>query len=175
MPSEIRDADNELLKLHSATNLDALAIEEQSRFHEEITRDLEEDLIIMPEFTEPVRMLHDQQQTWMDNVKFQREDLQAACELLSIPWDGDNTIFRTNNMSLSTKMEFWQPVAVKAIADFVNQETAFGERVLADMMGIGKTWVVICYLMLVSALTVPQKASRYYSICHSLPQHLLRS
>ena len=152
--SELIRNDTNLLGLRSnrdyATNLNALAIEEQSRFHEEITRDLEEDLIIMPQFTEPIRTLHDEQQTWMDNVKFQREDLQAAYELLSIPCDGDNTIFRTNDMSLSTKMEFWQPVAVKAIDDFVAQEPALGGCVLADMMGIGKTWVVICYLMLVS-------------------------
>ena len=36
-------------------------VEEQAQFHEEITRDLEEDLILIPEFTEPMRSLHDQQ------------------------------------------------------------------------------------------------------------------
>ena len=159
--SEVIGNQDDLSNLRSrhdyASNLNDLALEEQSQFHQEITRDLDEDLIVLPEFTEPVRMLHDQQQTWMDNVLFQREDLEAACELLSIPWNGENTIFRTNQMSLSTKMEFWQPVAVKAIADFVDQEPALGGCVLADMMGIGKTWVVICFLMLVGALTVPRR------------------
>ena len=65
--SELIRNDTNLLGLRSnrdyATNLNALAIEEQPRFHEEITRDLEEDLIIMPQFTEPIRTLHDEQQT----------------------------------------------------------------------------------------------------------------
>lgn len=51
---EVIRNDNDLPNLRSrrdyATNLNALAIEEQSHFQEEITRDLEEDLIIMPEF-----------------------------------------------------------------------------------------------------------------------------
>ena len=169
--SEVIDTHDDLARLRSrseyATNLNRLAVEEQSRFHQEITEDLEEDLIIMPDFSEPVRLLHDQQQAWMDNILFQREDLEAACELLDIPWNGDNTVFRTNDMSLSTKMEFWQPVAVKAIADFVDQQPALGGCVLADMMGIGKTWVVISFLMLVSALTVPVPGRLQYLIEHT--------
>ena len=72
----------------------------------------------------------------MDNVLFQRDDLEAACDLLSIPWDRETTVLRTNQTSLSTRMEFWQPVAVKATADFVDQEPAVGGCVLADVIGI---------------------------------------
>ena len=44
-----------------ASNLNALAVEEQARFHQEIAQDLDEDLIMLPEFSDGVRTLHDQQ------------------------------------------------------------------------------------------------------------------
>ena len=50
-------------------------------------------------------------------------------------------------MFLSTQLEFWQPVAVKAITEFTTQEPALGGCTLADMMGLGKTWVIICFLL----------------------------
>ena len=70
-----------------------------------MTQDLEEDLILIPEFTEPTRTLHEQQQTWLDNPLFQREDLEDDCKVLSIPWEGEHTVSRTLQMSLSTQLQ----------------------------------------------------------------------
>ena len=177
--SEVVGSQDDLSKFRSrvdyASNLDAQAVADQALFHQEMTKDLEEDLILIPEFTEPMRTLHDQQQTWLDNPLFQREDLEDACKVLSIPWEGEKTIFRAPHMSLSTQLEIWQPVAVKAIIDFTTQEPALGGCILADMMGLGKTWVTICFLLWVGALTVPVRRRLQDTIayCRSLPQGLL--
>ena len=169
--SEVVGNQDDLSKVRSrvkyASNLNEQAVEDQALFHQEMTRDLEEDLILIPEFTEPMRTLHEQQQTWLDNPSFQREDLEDACKVLSIPWEGEQTIFRTPHMSLSTQLEFWQPVAVKAIIDFTTQEPALGGCILADMMGLGKTWVIICFLLWVSALTVPVRRRLQYTIAYT--------
>ena len=166
--SEVVGNQDDLSKVRSrveyASNLNEQAVEDQALFHQEMTQDLEEDLILIPEFTDPMRDLHERQQTWLDNLLFQREDLEDACKLLSIPWEGEQTIFRTPHMSLSTQLEFWQPVAVKVIIDFTTQEPALGGCILADMMGLGKTWVIICFLLWVSALTVPVHRRLQYTI-----------
>ena len=150
MISEVVGNQDELSKVRSrveyASNLNEQVVEEQALFHEELTRDLEGDLILIPEFTEPMREFHERQQTWLDNPSFQREDLEDACKVLSIPWEGEQTIFRTPHMSLSTRLEFWQLVAVKALIDFTAQEPVLGGCILADMMGLRKTWMIICFL-----------------------------
>ena len=169
--SEVVSNQDDFSKLSSrvdyASNLNEQAIEEQAQFYHEITQDLEEDLILIPEPTEPMSALHEQQQAWLDNPRFQRDDLEDACKVLSIPWEGELTIFRTPYMSLSTQLEFWQPVAVKAIIDFTVQEPALGGCILADMMGLGKTWVTICFLLWVGALTVPVPRRLQYTIAYT--------
>ena len=48
-------------------------------------------------------------------------------------------------MSLSKKLEFWQPVAVKAIADFAEQEPALGGCLLSVQGGkLARTFFLAC-------------------------------
>ena len=53
-------------------------------------------------------------------------------------------------MSLSTQLTFWQPVAVNFIIDAIYNDNLRG-CVIADVMGLGKTWVTIALLLWVSA------------------------
>ena len=57
----------------------------------EIEQNFKEDSIIYQPFTEATAQAFDNEQKHFDNVKYQREDTQAACELLGIPWAGDKT------------------------------------------------------------------------------------
>ena len=47
-------------------------------------------------------------------------------------WSDTCQVHISSVLFLSTRMEFWPPVAVKAIADFVNHKPALGDSVLAE-------------------------------------------
>ena len=79
-----------------------------------------------------------EEERWIGNKDLQREDHVGACEELGIR---NPNIPRLPGMLLSAKFQFWQPVAVKALKDFEEGDLRGG--ILADEVGIGKTWEVI--------------------------------
>ncbi|KAI9871322.1 MAG: hypothetical protein M1830_003035 [Pleopsidium flavum] len=52
----------------------------------------------------------------------------------------------TDFKELSTRLEFWQPDAIEAIREFLREDLIRG-CVVADVVGSGKTWIVIDYLL----------------------------
>ena len=71
-----------------------------------------------------------------NNTLFQRENLEETCKFSPIPWDGEDTIFMTKQRSLSMKLEFWRPVAVKAISDLVDQVRSLAGISFMGFLGI---------------------------------------
>lgn len=134
------------LQVEFASNLNRHANAESLTWMKEIEQNFMEDSIIYQPFTEATAQAFDNEQKYFDNVQYQREDTQAACELLGIPWAGDETIFRMPGMAFSATMTFWQPVGVKALLDFRDNPMTRA-CVLADVVGLGKTWVLICYML----------------------------
>jgi len=88
----------------------------------------------------------DDQQSWFDKIKYQREDHLKACEILNIE---NPDVPKLPGMRLSTAFHFWQPVAIKALMEFSKNALLRG-AILADVVGLGKTWTSIGYLMAVS-------------------------
>ena len=85
----------------------------------------------------------DEQQKWFDNILYQREDHKQACRNLRI---ASSKVPRVPGMHRSTRLQGWQPVAVNAIDQLRKQGKARG-CIIADVVGVGKTWVVIAYLL----------------------------
>ena len=138
--------------IDTAKRLDLMMDREEAvGWYREVMLNFQQDTIAMDPFTDQSAVEFDRQQQFFDNVAFQREDTEDACKLLKIPWHGENdTIFRMPGMSLATQLTFWQPVAIKFIIDATLNDNLRG-CVLADVMGLGKTWVTIGLLLWVSA------------------------
>ncbi|KAG8528913.1 uncharacterized protein KY384_006602 [Bacidia gigantensis] len=100
---------------------------------------------------------YDRQQLWFDALEYQREDLAASCQMLGIPFSNKESLLRMPGMPISEKLEFWQPPAIKAIFDFQSNPVA-GGCVIADVVGAGKTWEIIGYLLAVSGSPKPSSA-----------------
>ena len=70
------------------------------------------NLIQYQPFSENTIAEFNQQQAWFDSLEYQREDLQAARQILQIPWEGERTIFRIPGMAQSQQLEHWQVVGM---------------------------------------------------------------
>lgn len=156
-----------------ASHIDDISKEEQKTWFDRTTYDLEQDSIMYKPWDAEASAHYDEQQSWFDSQDYQRDNLEESCNVLGIPWDNENTIFRMPGMSLSQQMKFWQPVAVNALIQFhltPHLRAAF----LADHTGLGKTWVTICYLLWVSLSLTHMRCSGLQppavAFCSSLPQ-----
>lgn len=114
----------------------------------DIAQDMESSVITYQPFDEAAVREFDEAQSYFDNTAYQREDLRESCELLGIPWAEENTIYRMTGMALSVQFHFWQPVAIKAIWD-IHTAGLVRACILGDGTGIGKTWEIIGFLLLV--------------------------
>lgn len=99
--------------------------------------------IITP--TESMLKGFQERQAWFDSVVFQREDHAGACYRLNIPNPG---IPRISGMRITKSLRFWQPVAVAALREFYTSKFMRG-GLLADHVGLGKTWTTIAFLLAV--------------------------
>lgn len=123
--------------------------EDQKAWFAKTTEDLEQDLIQYQPWDAAAAADFDVQQAYFDSKDYQQEDLTEACLMLDIPYNRDDTVFCMPGMALSQLLKFWQPVAVKALVEFswnLYSRASF----LADHVGLGKTWVIVCYLLHVS-------------------------
>jgi len=93
--------------------------------------------------TEETVQKFNEQQKYLDNILYQREDHLAACKELGIP---NPDLPRMPGMRPSISLKFWQPVAIKALREFAKNKALRG-AILGDHVGLGKTWITICYLM----------------------------
>ena len=110
----------------------------------------ETDRIGVEPFTDECAAEYDEQQIWMNSLNLQRKDHDEACTMLNIV---NPSVPRIPGMPISTQLTFWQPVAIKAICDFAQSPYLRG-GIIADVVGLGKTWMVIGYLLHVSYLSV---------------------
>ena len=92
-----------------------------------------------------------QTQSFLHSTEYQRENLEEACRDTGIEWHGADTIFRIPGMKRAWTLRFWQVVGICALLDF--QVTAeVGACILGDVVGMGKTWMIIGLLLVVSTL-----------------------
>ncbi|KAL3453853.1 hypothetical protein BJX65DRAFT_78800 [Aspergillus insuetus] len=85
---------------------------------------------------------------WLDNVDFQRDNHVEACHALGIT-NPERPKIRGMNPSATLKP--WQPVAIHAITQFMQNPMLKG-CILADGVGVGKTWETIGLILHVSLL-----------------------
>ena len=130
-------------------NLNHLADAETQQWFKDQIVFFNKDYIVYTKFDERSEAEFDAQQQYLDSESFQRDDVEDSCFLLGIPWYEEETIYRIQGMALSQQMRHWQVPAVKALYDFSQNPNIKG-CILADVMGLGKTWVVVVYLLWVS-------------------------
>lgn len=85
-----------------------------------------------------------QHDSWFDNELYQRENETEACQYLGI----DNPDRQKVRCMHHCRLHFWQPVAIHAMCQFANDLLLSG-CLLADGVGLGKTWTTIAFLLTV--------------------------
>lgn len=97
----------------------------------------------------------DKQQGWFNNREYQRENHLEACRLLGIE---NPDVPKLKGMRAGIKLYFWQPVAMNGLLEMARDKLLRG-ALLADAVGLGKTWITVGFLMAVCNLNrcVPRK------------------
>ncbi|PYH93706.1 P-loop containing nucleoside triphosphate hydrolase protein, partial [Aspergillus ellipticus CBS 707.79] len=104
---------------------------------------LKDDLMeITPEKLEELEQI----QQSIDNLDYQRENHLKACQNLGIE---DPECPRLPGMVTSAVLKFWQPVGIWAIVEIMIEKVAQG-ALLADAVGLGKTWQSVGIILAVS-------------------------
>lgn len=114
----------------------------------DIAQHMESSAISYKPFDKTAEREFDTAQSYFDSTVYQREDLKESCELLGIPWEEEETVYRTLGMAISVQFHFWQPVAIKAMWD-IYPAGWIRACILGDGTGIGKTWEVIGFRLMV--------------------------
>ena len=104
--------------------IDKLTIDDETRlWYDQMEREIKEEAIPHQPYDEAAAADFEKTTAIFDNTKYQRENSKESCQRLSIPWKGDNTIFRPHGMSISLQYSFWQPIAMSAMLEcFHNPE-----------------------------------------------------
>ena len=82
---------------------------------------------------------------WIDNQEFQRQGHKEACERLAIE-DPDHPKFEGMNLGMHFKP--WQVVAILGLLD-IEEAGLYKGGILADQVGLGKTWMAIGVILYV--------------------------
>ena len=86
---------------------------------------------------------------WLENAECERDGLAEHCQLLNIR-DFKKPFIA--GMSPTLILKFWQPIAVAFILE---KERSFMRGcIIADQVGLGKTFEVLAALLIVSFLTI---------------------
>lgn len=83
------------------------------------------------------------QQKLFDNIDYQRDNLEEACDLLGIANKG---CLRQPGMLISQELKFWQPPAIARLLEIEDDYHLKG-AILADAVGLGKTWTTTGFLL----------------------------
>lgn len=86
----------------------------------------------------------------MDNLVYQRDNVEEACTALRIP---SSKSPRLSSMVRSATLTFWQPPAIARLVEISGMPFIRG-ACLGDSMGLGKTWEAISFMLKVS-ISVP--------------------
>lgn len=151
----IKSGDNPTVlrsNLQFAQTLNLMADADSQRWLNHVTEDLEQDMIQYEPYTEEYENQFNEQQRWLDSIDYQRQDLEAACRVMQIEWKGDDTIYRMPGMALSAQFTYWQVVGIKAVLDFMGDKNSRG-CILSDVVGLGKTFILVGFMLWVSAMT----------------------
>ncbi|RAL01276.1 putative DNA repair helicase rad5,16 [Aspergillus ibericus CBS 121593] len=84
-----------------------------------------------------------EQQGFLDNLDYQREDHKLACQVLRIE---NPRVPRMRSMNRSAVLKFWQPVAIARILE-IRQIPFLRGAILGDSVGLGKTWETIAIML----------------------------
>ena len=109
---------------------------------------LKAEKIDFQEFTQYSADKFDRQQKFFDNVKYQREDHLESCSLLKID-NPDRP--RIPGMLRSSILQFWQPSIIAELLRWYLRKLLRG-CALCDVVGLGKTWEVVGFLLAVSLI-----------------------
>lgn len=104
------------------------------------------NLIDLGPMTEEAKVRYDVQQRALDSLLGQRQDHLEACRS---PGSHNTRILRIPGMTIAKSLSFWQRVAINALRQLAECDVLRG-GILADVIGLGKTWVVIGYMLSVS-------------------------
>lgn len=89
-------------------------------------------------------------ESYLDSEAYQRDNIEESCEMLSIPYHGlERTVYRMPLMAVSQTLPLWQVTGIAALVRFFINPLIRG-CVLGDAAGLGKTWMVIGMLLVVS-------------------------
>lgn len=100
---------------------------------------------MLPDITDEERAKYREQVNWLNNVEYQRDNHYQACQRLGIT---NPARPRLEGMYESVMLKFWQPIAAAALLEFENGPLHGG--ILADDVGLGKTYEVLAFLQYVS-------------------------
>ncbi|PWY91735.1 hypothetical protein BO94DRAFT_533191 [Aspergillus sclerotioniger CBS 115572] len=84
-----------------------------------------------------------EQQRFMDNQDYQREDHRDARRILNI---ANPRVPRMRSMNRSAVLKFWQPVAIARILE-IHQSPYLRGAILGDSVGLGKTCETIAVIL----------------------------
>ena len=89
-----------------------------------------------------------QHQDWFDCEEYQQQDHKKACQELKII---NPKTLKIANMQYNVTLHFWQPVVIHAICEMM-WNYLLKSGILADVVGLGKTWTSAVFLLSVSTL-----------------------
>ena len=88
-----------------------------------------------------------QHQDWFNHEEYQQQDHKKACQELKII---NPKTPKITNMQHNVTLHFWQPVAIHTIHKMTQNHLLKG-GILADAVGLGKTWTSAAFLLSISA------------------------
>lgn len=119
-------------------------------YHANLTQEWEENAIKYTEPSKDPSSQYESNEQYLSALEYQRDNIQESCVALGIKYSGPDTINRIKGMPLSQKLMIWQVVGINALLEFYRDSSIRG-FILGDQVGLGKTWMLIGFLMTVSA------------------------
>lgn len=106
------------------------------------------DHLIQPTIEDYNRIaLHEK---WSDAQEYQCDNEDEACANLGIKKENP----QLGGMIRGTALVFWQPVCINRIMETMTLGLVLG-AIIADVVGVGKTWEAVGFLLYVSTLSEP--------------------
>ena len=111
---------------------------------------LEKQQIKVPDFDDAAQAKYDEMHSRLDNIELQCDDIAQACRELNIHVDSEqDTIYEIEGMVHGQSLRFWQVPAVARIMR-IYEDRNLRACVLADGVGLGKTYTAIAVMLEVS-------------------------
>ena len=154
---KVRDGENFVAEQDPVRRFEELGIDFETARNEEpeldpLTAEMDDLHLATNKSPEQAAKDFRQTQNYLNSTDYQRENLEDSCHAMGIRWEGENTVYRIPGMKQAWTLRFWQVVGICALLDFqISGE--IGACILGDVVGLGKTWMVIGVLLVVSFFT----------------------